>query len=273
MQGSIPLRLNQFSQGKVFILNHNEGRAPLEDVSMADAIVRSQVTERAGRLPNMNTYAQTLDGDLASGDTVTFTGYTVDPDGTQDAISISVTYATSHAATSAAIEAALEAAATDLAVTRTNSNRTFTLVTSNDKRLVVTAAFDVTHAAAGTAEFGTATKSTTDTIRGFAEKTSVPRELSLSNPNAEPKYTKAQNQMMPVLYDGALPVRVNGAPADGDPVYVLLEDYTDSGSAVNYRGTCRPNTDSGAAPVVLVSNAIFTSSKDNGLAMVAIKQA
>lgn len=270
MQGSIPLRLNKYSQGKVEILNHNEGRAPLENVFFGAGIVRSQVTERAGRLPNMNSYVGVLDADLVSGSTTTLIGYTVAPDGTQDAFSIAVAWTSDHATTAAAIETAIEAAATDVAVTRSNSNRTFTVVASADKRLVITTPF--TRSGSGTAVF-TNTKGTTDTIRGFAEKSSVPRELSLSNPNATPVYTAGQNQMMPVLYDGALPILVSGTPTDGSPIYVLLEDYTDQVSVVNARGTARPDTDGGLAPVVLVSSAMFTSSKDNGLAMAAIKQA
>lgn len=271
VQGSIPLQVNKFSQGKPYILNHNESRAPLEDIFFGAACVRSQVTERAGRMVNMNTYVGTLSGDLVSGDVVTLVGYTEAPDGTQDAFSISVTYATSHTATSSAIETAIEGAASDVAVTRSNSNRTFTMVASADKKIVITTPFTVTSGGAGTATFSE-TKSTSDTVRGFAEKASVPMELTLGTA-AEPKFKKNQNQMMPVLYDGHIPVKCFGSPADGDPVYALLEDYTDQASVLNLRGTVRPDTDGGLAPVVLVSGAAFASSKSNGLALVAIKQA
>lgn len=269
VQGSIPLRTNKFSQGKSFIRNHVDDRAPLETIFFGAACVRSAEIERAARLPAMNKYVGVLSGDLVSGGTVTLVGKIVSPDGTEVAINLSQAFDTSHANTVTLIENYLESLDADLTVTMSGTNRTFTVEVAGDKRLVITTAF--TRGGSGSTSF-TNTKGTNDVVRGFAEKGSVPHILTF-DATEEPKYTKAQNQMMPVLYDGQIPVKAFGTPKDGDAVYALLEDYTDTDTVLNPRGSVRPNTDSSAAPVVLVSGAMFASAKDNGLALVGIKQA
>lgn len=269
VQGSIPLRTNKFSQGKSIIRNHVEDRAPLQNIFFGGAVVRSDDTERAGRLPNMNKYVGVLSGDLVSGGTVTMTGKIIDADGNETAIALSETFDTDHATTATAIKDYLEGLDADLTCTLSNSNRTFTVEVVGDKRLSITTGF--TRGGSGSTSF-TNTKGTNDTVRGFAEKGSVPQLLTF-DPTDEPEWTKAQNQMMPVLYDGQIALKAYGTPTDGAAVYALLEDYTDTDTNVNERGSVRPDTDSGSAPVVLVSGAAFASSKDNGLAAVAIKQA
>lgn len=272
MQHEILLRARRFAQGKTYSKrNHVEDRAPLETTFFGAGVVRSDATERAGRMPHANKYIITISADLVADDVVNGVLTFYDMDGNATAITIAETYATSHLATVTAIKNDLEAV-TGVTVTLSGSNRVLTITTS-DVRVAVTTAPSITNGGAGTAVVSSAVLSSVDTIRGFAEKSEVPRQMSLDNTNPEPTYKSTDNQLMPVMIDGDLAVKVHGTPQDGDPVYVLYADYTDTDTAANLRGEARPDDDSGAAPVILVSGAIFTTSKDNGLAVVAIKQA
>jgi hypothetical protein len=249
----------------------------MEAANFGAGLVRSQVTAGLGRLPNMNVYKNTLTADLATGDTVVLTGKTIKPDGTETAISISVDYDTSHANTAALVEAAIENDDSDVVVTRSSNNREFTLTAGADKRLVITA-IDVTHSAAGTAEFGTPTKTTTDTVCGIASRNRI-TTVALSSALATrglPTITTQHDKgsYIGFFYQGADPaVTVNNTVKPGDAVYCLLEDYTDQASVVNKRGTFRSDTDGGLAPVVLVSPAEFSYASSGGLAPLSINKA
>jgi hypothetical protein len=272
MQTSVPTpnSLGAYSAGKCYRLSGlTLDLMALEDMPFGYGAVRGQVTNDTGRLPNMNLYVGELDADLVADDVVTFVGKTIEPDGTETTVNISVTYATSHASTAAAIETAIEADDSDIAVVRTNSNRTFTLTVGADKRLEVTTGLTVTSGGGGTAEF-TNSKGSTDTIAG----------VSARDPNAtsvyDRTYTEPTNEadlMFGAWYQGADPaVVVNDTIAPGDAAYCLLEDYTDQATVVNLRGTFRSDTDGDLAPVVLVSDAQFKFASSGGLAPLGINK-
>lgn len=238
---------------------------PIENIGFGLGVVRGP-TARTCRLPYMNSYVGTLSADMVGGGTANLVGYTLTNDGTQDAFSIAVPFNTSQAQTATDIKTAIEAAATDVVVTISNSNRTFTVVASNGKRLVITTPF--TRSGSGTATF-TNTKGTTDTIRGITER-DFNAFYAFNLTNETLPVWPANKGMAGIIYQGDPACVVNTTVAAGDPVYCLLEDYTDQASVLNVRGSFRNDTDGGLAPVVLVSGAEFGDVAEDGLAPVAI---
>lgn len=269
MQTSVTRNPGKFTQGKPTYCDHNDSLMPLEDFEFGYGAVNSADTDGAARLPGLNDLEVTLSADLVADDVLNGVFKVIDTDGNETTVTIAETYASSHAATVGEVKDQVDAVS-GLTLTLSGSNRVLTIAAANDKRLEVTTAFSVTNGGEGTAA-ATTVKDSSDSIRGVAERDeNAVSALSLTY--TAPKHT-AKTKMMAVLHQGKIAVPTAGSPKSGDPVYCLFEDYTDTDTVVNPRGTFRPNTDSGAAPVILVDNAVYASSKSDGLAEISVNKA
>lgn len=273
MQTSVSRRPGKYIKGKCYSDRERVASfMPLEDIGHGLAVVRSQVTgqENCARLPNMNSLVVTLSADMVSGDVVTAVVDVVSPDGTTSTVTINKTYATSHVASVTAIKASFEAVA-NVTLTLSGSNRILTIVAAADKRLVVTTAFAIVNGGGGTATISSVKGTTDSVILGVAEYD--PNDASVFDFTYTEPVHKANRKMMSVVKEGDPAMPVAGTPVPGAAPYILLEDYTDTGSVLNVRGSARHNTDSSAAPVLLATNMEFSQVKDSSLAPVSILKA
>jgi len=226
------------------------------------------VLDRACRLPAMNRLTVTHTADLVAGDIVTGVIKTVEPDGTEIEITISETYASSNVATMGAIVTDLEAADTDIDAALSGSNRILTITVGGDKRIVVVDAFDIDNTGSGTAT-SASVKSSTDTLLGIVERDEN-AVAALGTTYTAP--VLEAGQMVAVVQSGDPAVVMNNASSVGGTAYALTEDYTDQASVLNRRGTFRSNTDGGLAPLLTLSSAEVSGTRDNGLAPVTVNK-
>jgi hypothetical protein len=247
----------------------NDDLMPLENMGFGLGVVRSQVSSNSCRLPNMNSFVVTISADMVAGDILTGVLKFISPDGTTSTVTINETFATNHLTTVTQVKNDLEAIS-GVTCTLSGSNRVLTIVAAADKRIQVATAIGMTNGGSGTAVITSQVKGTTDSIRGVTSRDpNAPTVLDYTY--TEP-YHKAKHKLVGVTFQGDPAVPVAGTPAAGGAVYCLLEDYTDTGSVLNPRGSFRTNTDSSAAPVVLVSDTEFADEKDNGLAPLSMNK-
>ena len=270
MQTQVTQSGNRYTAGQCWKRTAlNDDLMPLEDMGFGLGVVRSQSYSNSCRLPNMNSFVITISADMIAADILTGVLKFISPDGTTETVTIAETYATNHLTTVTQVKNDLEAI-TGVTCTLSGSNRVLTIVAAADKRIQVYTAIGMTNGGSGTAAITSQVKGTTDSIRGVASHDpNAPTVLDYEY--VEP-YHKANHKMMGVTFQGDPAVPVAGTPAAGGSVYCLLEDYTDTGSVLNPRGSFRTNTDSSAAPVVLVSDTEFADAKDNGLAPLSMNK-
>lgn len=231
------------------------------------------LTYQTYTLPLMNSYVGVLSADMVSGGIATLSGKIVSPDGTETAIALTATdgtFETDQLTTATNIKDYLEGLDDDVTVTLSNSNRTFTMTVAGDKRFVITAGF--TRSGSGTATF-TNTKGTTKTIAAISERSRISTvQISLANEDQTPVYVSnaSVKQWVPGLVAGDPAVPVFGDITVGATPLCLLEDYTDSDSVLNPRGSFRADNDSGNAPVVAMTGDRFSGPKNNGLAPISL---
>jgi hypothetical protein len=266
MQTRVPVTANRHAAGMCHTYRQRVlDLGLLEDVKPGSALVRG-TDARTARMPAMNEIVSTLSADMVSGGTFEGVFKVIDMDGNETTGTISEAFDTSQAVTAAAIAAAIEAVDADIDVTISGSNRVFTIRVGEDKRLQLTTAF--TRTGSGTATVSNV-KGSTDTVIGIAERDTNAFAV-LDADYTEPVLRKGT--MAACVQQGDPAVVANNATTPGAAVYALLEDYTDTATVLNLRGSFRTNTDSAAAPVLLVSSAEFTNTRDNGLAAVAINK-
>ncbi len=267
MQTSVPVKANRHAAGLCYSYRDRVlDLGLLEDVKPGSALVRGTAA-RSARMPAMNEIVSTLSADMVSGGTFAGVFKVIDMDGNETTGTISEAFDTDQATTATAIKDAIEAVDSDLDVVISGSNRVFTITVGGDKRLQLTTAF--TRTGSGTATVSNV-KGTTDTVIGIAERDE--NAFAVLDPATYTEPVLRKGTMAAAVQVGDPAVVANNAPAAGDPVYALLEDYTDTATVLNVRGSFRTNTDSAAAPVVLVSSAEFANTRDNGLAPVAINK-
>ena len=272
MQTSVSISTGKYTAGLCY--SYRERVAdwmPLEDIKFGYGLVRSQDQARACRLPNMNKLAAIISVDLVAADQITAELVTIDPDGNESVSSVDETYATSHLATVTAVKDAIEAADSDMTVTLSGSNRTLTIVSAADKRTRVDTAFAITNGGAGTATVAS-TKGTTDAnVDAIAERD--PNAVALLALTYTEPYHEAKQKLLSALRRGDPSVPVAGTPVVGGTPYVLLEDYTDTDTILNKRGTFRTDTDSDAAPVLAMTGGEWSEMANAGLAPIALLKA
>lgn len=245
-----------------------DGKA-LENIGEGLGLMRG-VAAQTWTLPLMNSYVGVLDANMVSGGIASLTGKIISPDGTETAIALDATdgtFDTDQATTAGNIKAYLEGLDDDLTCTVSGSDRTFTLTLANNKRFEITT--DFTRSGSGTATF-TNTKGSTLAIRAISERNPLgANQISLTNTDAEPVYIGGK-QWVPGVVAGDPAVPVVGTVAIGGTPYCLLEDYTDSDDVLCPRGSFRADDDGGDAPVIAMTNAEFSGTKDNGLAPISL---
>lgn len=223
---------------------------------------------REGRMPGVNQIVSTLSADLVSGGSFAGVFNVIDIAGNVTEGDISVAFSSDQATTAPLIKNAIEAIDSDIDVAISGSNRVFTITVGADKRLELVTPF--ARVGTGSATVANA-KSTLDVQAGIAERDE--NAAAVLDTTYTPPVLKSGQMFAAVAHgDPAVVAHTATAIKTGDPVYMLLENYTDTDSALNERGTFRNDTDGGLAPVALMTGAYFSGQLDAGLAPVSLNK-